>query len=208
MLAFLEVVSGAKVGQRILIKEGNCVLGRSKEAIIRIPSSRVSRKHCVFIWRKNQLFVEDQGSMNGTLVNGVAIQKQTLLREGDNLSVGPVVFKIVIPTSVVEPIRGPSSSKPVPPSDSDILSVLEPKTMEDIDVESGDDIFALQDDESQNTVKPKPRRNKTQVGSNEFKEVNGDVIPPLPDDEDLSLKLGDGKDLRDILSQLESLEED
>lgn len=207
MHAFLEVVSGAKVGQRILVKDGESVLGRSKDAVIRIPSSRVSRKHCTFTWRKNQLLVQDLGSMNGTLLNGVTIQKQTLLRENDQITVGPVVFKVVIPTMTVAP---PVKAVPPPISavdDSFNLDVLEePKTTGDVALD--DDIFGVLDNESQNTQKPKPRKSKTEVGSNEFKEVNSEVIPPLSNDAELSLHLSEGKDLRDILSQLDSFHDE
>ena len=71
------------------------VLGRSLDCELAIVSPHVSRRHAqLTIGEGDQLFVEDLGSSNGTVVNGKLVQGKTPLRHEDELRFHDVVFRI------------------------------------------------------------------------------------------------------------------
>jgi pSer/pThr/pTyr-binding forkhead associated (FHA) protein len=63
------------------------VLGRGKEADLRIDDPNVSRKHAAVYWNNGRLMLDDLGSTNGTLVNGYPVTS-TVLRPGDVVALG------------------------------------------------------------------------------------------------------------------------
>ena len=72
------------------------VIGRSREAALKVRTTVVSRKHCEVYEDGGQLFVRDMGSANGTFVNNVRIDEDTQLASGDLLSVGPVTLRTIL----------------------------------------------------------------------------------------------------------------
>ena len=75
------------------------VVGRSKKSDIRVQDARVSTKHCTYsrqLLRNGDVAVsiEDQGSSNGTFVNGRKLVKwrKRQLHNGDEVSAN--VFKV------------------------------------------------------------------------------------------------------------------
>ena len=53
-----------------------------------IPDMQVSQRHCLLQSRNEQFAVVDLGSLNGTFVNKVRIDKETLLKDGDEVRMG------------------------------------------------------------------------------------------------------------------------
>lgn len=76
---------------------GVLVLGRSKDCEIVLASGQASRRHAQVEHHQGQLFVEDLGSVNGTLVNDVRIEARTELAAGDLISVTGIVFEVIGP---------------------------------------------------------------------------------------------------------------
>ncbi|MEH6542852.1 MAG: FHA domain-containing protein [Porticoccaceae bacterium] len=70
-------------------------LGRAIECEITLPRSYISRNHARIALEGGVLFVEDLGSSNGTLVNGVKTTGQQTLYHGDELRFKDVVFRVV-----------------------------------------------------------------------------------------------------------------
>jgi len=69
-------------------------LGRTARADFIVDAALVSRLHCrLTADPSDQLFVEDLGSTNGTLVNGARIDR-AVLAPGDTLQVGRVTFVV------------------------------------------------------------------------------------------------------------------
>jgi ABC transport system ATP-binding/permease protein len=67
-------------------------LGRTSRADFIVDAALVSRVHCRLMTdSSNELVVEDLGSANGTLVNGMKIDR-AVLKPGDRLTVGRVEF--------------------------------------------------------------------------------------------------------------------
>jgi pSer/pThr/pTyr-binding forkhead associated (FHA) protein len=56
----------------------------------------ISRHHCALIVEGSTVAVRDFGSKNGTYVNGQRIGGETVLTPGDQLSIGPLRFEVVI----------------------------------------------------------------------------------------------------------------
>ncbi len=77
------------------IHEGKTTIGRNGECGIQIKLGVVSRRHCQVIVRKDKVKVRDLGSSNGTFVNNRRIQEVTI-GAGETLTVGPVIFTVVI----------------------------------------------------------------------------------------------------------------
>lgn len=92
--ARLIVVVGDNVGHAFSLAE-SCVIGRG-DVPIRISSDDVSRRHAEVFREGGAYFVRDMGSMNGTLVNGVAIEGRRALAEGDKVQVGTTILRFAL----------------------------------------------------------------------------------------------------------------
>lgn len=66
---------------------GPWTIGRSKSNTVVIPDPYVSRHHAWISRRDGSFYLEDLGSSNGTLLNGIHIDREPL-RNGDELSFG------------------------------------------------------------------------------------------------------------------------
>lgn len=69
------------------------VIGRSDTADLVLPDAGVSRKHAVLERRSEGWFIRDNGSANGTLVNGVA-REEAAFGPGDVAMVGKFSIRI------------------------------------------------------------------------------------------------------------------
>ena len=80
-------------GKRTLaVCHGRSLIGRSREADVRINEREVSRLHAL-IWREaGQDWVADLGSANGTSMNGALLNSGSSIRDGDVLAFGPAAF--------------------------------------------------------------------------------------------------------------------
>jgi PAS domain-containing protein len=91
----LMVVAGPNRGAAYSVQEsGETSIGRQSGNTVVLASSRVSKKHCVLVTSNGKLVVHDQGSSNGTFVNGV-LAKEKNLKSGDRISVGEFVFEVI-----------------------------------------------------------------------------------------------------------------
>lgn len=101
----LTVVAGPDRGKSYAVHEGETSMGRQSGNVIVLSSSKVSKKHCRLVLNSDQAVVEDQGSSNGTFVNGVLTRSREL-RHGDRIGVGEFVLEFTqSKSSNVIPIR-------------------------------------------------------------------------------------------------------
>jgi len=93
---FVIVISGPLKGQSyFVISKTPLLIGRSEEANIRIDYDNFcSRKHALLFWENNRCVLKDLESTNGTFVNYERINKPTVIKEGDIISLGET--KIII----------------------------------------------------------------------------------------------------------------
>ena len=75
------------------IAPGESVLGSVAGNAIVLPVRGVSRRHALLTLGADGLILEDLGSKNGTLANGVRIQR-TRLEPGDEVRIGPVLLRL------------------------------------------------------------------------------------------------------------------
>ena len=80
------------------------VIGRDPGASITLNSHDVSRRHATFHLDGNVVQVEDLGSRNGTLVNGVRVQRQSIT-VGDKVRVGNAVFVLAYRDTVTDQVE-------------------------------------------------------------------------------------------------------
>jgi pSer/pThr/pTyr-binding forkhead associated (FHA) protein len=71
-------------------------IGRAPDNTALIPDHYVSAQHALLIWREGQWWLEDRGSKNGTLVNGVRIGTATIVSAGDVISIGRTQLRMEI----------------------------------------------------------------------------------------------------------------
>lgn len=90
----LTLIAGPNRGSSYAVSDGEISVGRQSGNTIVLPSSKVSKRHCVFIAAGSEISVKDMGSSNGTFVNGV-LTKVRKLKAGDRVSVGEYVLELV-----------------------------------------------------------------------------------------------------------------
>ncbi len=96
----LVVISGPNRGSSYVVKEGELSIGRQSGNSVVLPSSKVSKRHCVIVLTGREVVIKDQGSSNGTFVNG-ALTKLRKIMPGDRISVGEYVLELVEPVKRV-----------------------------------------------------------------------------------------------------------
>lgn len=82
----VRVVSGASKGRVVPLQPANLPLtiGRDPENVIVLEHTAISRFHCRITCEKDQYFIQDLGSTNGTYLNGRGITRERL-SPGDEL---------------------------------------------------------------------------------------------------------------------------
>lgn len=91
-LAMLWVKEGPRRGKFYPIRHGT-VMGR-KEGNLILDDPKVSGSHAKFTMEKDDFFIWDFGSANGTYVNGKKIREATLLEENDLVKIGDTFFVV------------------------------------------------------------------------------------------------------------------
>ena len=91
----LVEIYGPSLGRTVLLEGSIATLGRAADCDLVLELDNVSRQHCAVHARGDKLFVRDAGSTNGTFVNDDELKGERLLRAGDILRLGSVVFKFL-----------------------------------------------------------------------------------------------------------------
>jgi len=90
--AQLTVISGPNAGRAHLLREGETLIGRGKEAHIAVDDAGASRLHArIFLAEDGRYLLEDIGSRNGTFANGTRVDGIRELASGDRIHIGPNV---------------------------------------------------------------------------------------------------------------------
>jgi hypothetical protein len=69
-------------------------LGRAPTNTIIINDVFASSEHALITWRGSQWWLEDRGSVNGTLLNGERLQEATVVSTGDVISIGQIDLRL------------------------------------------------------------------------------------------------------------------
>lgn len=90
----LVAVSGPYTGQSFPLSHVPATIGRAAERDIPLPAdTSVSRSHARVTYADGRHFIADDGSSNGTFVNGGRISDPRLLSSGDTISLAETAFR-------------------------------------------------------------------------------------------------------------------
>ena len=78
---------GGRAGESYGIEGERMTIGRSPDAGVFLDDVTVSRNHALLVRRRDGLYIDDLGSLNGTYVNRRRIESHRL-QNGDELQVG------------------------------------------------------------------------------------------------------------------------
>jgi pSer/pThr/pTyr-binding forkhead associated (FHA) protein len=78
---------GGRAGEIFSVGGERMAIGRSPEAEVFLDDVTVSRNHALLVRRRDGLYIDDLGSLNGTYVNRRRIESHKLV-DGDELQVG------------------------------------------------------------------------------------------------------------------------
>lgn len=92
----LQALSNELNGQEINI-DHSMTVGRQQGCDIVLQSSAVSRQHAVFSLQDGGLWLKDLGSSNGTFVNDLRIENETLLKDEDIVQFANLRFLVLAP---------------------------------------------------------------------------------------------------------------
>jgi len=92
----LVVVKGRPEGMEIPLPMPQFLIGRDPRCNLRPSSDSVSKLHCAVVQRKEDVFVRDLKSSNGTFVNNDRIHGEVKVKDGDLIRVGPLVLAVKI----------------------------------------------------------------------------------------------------------------
>ena len=78
---------GGRSGETFAIEGDRLSIGRSPDAEVFLDDVTVSRNHALLVRRRDGLYIDDLGSLNGTYVNRRRIESHELV-DGDELQIG------------------------------------------------------------------------------------------------------------------------
>lgn len=77
------------------------VIGRRRDCDYQLCHASVSRHHCCFLLKGEEVWIQDLESTNGTCVNGKRLEVPQALQEGDQISLDSFSFQVsfaLVPT--------------------------------------------------------------------------------------------------------------
>ncbi|MEP7336469.1 MAG: PrsW family glutamic-type intramembrane protease [Acidobacteriota bacterium] len=101
----LIIQNGTNSGVQLHLEQGWLVLGRGEESVVRFVEPSVSTRHAIISTEHNEFFVLDQGSTNGTFLNGERVQTARL-SHGDVIELGPFGPRLHVVIDTHAPVSG------------------------------------------------------------------------------------------------------
>lgn len=96
IVAVLVTYSWKPEGQIFPVREGRNYLGRDPECEICIPNdTQMTSRHATIIYRGRDFWIDDEKSMNGTVVDGENIEEKQRLPDGAAIRTGATVWRFV-----------------------------------------------------------------------------------------------------------------
>ena len=89
----LTIAEGKGRGQRFEFEATDVTIGRGVENDVVLNDAGVSRNHARIKQQGPAWILSDNGSSNGTELNGAVVEQPTALRTGDRIGVGPITFR-------------------------------------------------------------------------------------------------------------------
>lgn len=93
-MAKLLVIEGKNKGESFELKAEKIFIGRESSSEITINDASVSRRHCMIEKQDNIFYINDLGSLNGVLINGIKAQGFALCH-GDKIQIGDFTLRFL-----------------------------------------------------------------------------------------------------------------
>lgn len=108
LLILHDKVSGER-WERPLTQEV-LTIGRDPECELTLPDRQISRRHATILHREDHYIVRDEGSRNGTFLNGMLVSRPQRLRDGDEIALASRFGIIFVASEATAPLyrRGPT----------------------------------------------------------------------------------------------------
>ena len=78
---------GGRAGESFTVDRDRMSIGRTPDAAVFLDDVTVSRNHALIVRRRDGLYIDDLGSLNGTYVNRQRVDSRRL-EDGDELQIG------------------------------------------------------------------------------------------------------------------------
>ncbi|WP_313033893.1 FHA domain-containing protein [Acinetobacter sp.] len=177
----IQAITGELTGQEISI-DRDMLVGRHQSADIVLQAGEISRKHAAFLLKDQALWVQDLNSSNGTFVNDLRIEHETLLKEGDIVQFAGLKFSVLAPPKDI----APALTETVPASEQPSEAVAVSETAATVSVEPETKTVAQQMNDQ---GMPELTERDSSVNVTRDGMPQGVAIPkpaPIPEDVDLS----------------------
>lgn len=86
--ALLIINPGGSDSARVLINSDITTVGRHPRTDVFLDDITVSRNHAKFVREGRDIYLEDQGSLNGTYVNRKLVDSRVRLQQDDEIQIG------------------------------------------------------------------------------------------------------------------------
>ena len=120
----IQAITGELTGQEISI-DRDMLVGRHQSADIVLQAGEISRKHAAFLLKDQALWLQDLNSSNGTFVNDVRIEYETLLKEGDIIQFAGLKFSVLAPAKDIVPALTETEIVPTSEQPSEAVAASE-----------------------------------------------------------------------------------
>ena len=104
-LPVLIAQTGKLNGSRWVLEGDQVLIGRGPECDLVVADRQVSRQHARIRRTGGGFMLEDLGSKNGTHLNGVPIEREILLQDGDIIQIALVLRLVFVGTEDTVPLR-------------------------------------------------------------------------------------------------------
>ncbi|MGD8372446.1 MAG: ATP-binding protein [Syntrophobacterales bacterium] len=109
----LLIIKGPGEGQAYPLDDDEVIIGRDASCQVSLDDRTLSRQHAKIMRHDGVLTIEDLGSVNGILVNGVRVSKSDL-KEDDRLTLGNVELRLRQAVGMAAPAKKPSPPTAAP----------------------------------------------------------------------------------------------
>ena len=91
LLNSIFITRGKDVGKSFTVTNSKTTIGRGRESTIRLTDEEVSRLHCSVEIVSSVAYLADEGSVNGTFLNGEKVTRAPISK-GDSIRIGKTEF--------------------------------------------------------------------------------------------------------------------
>jgi len=96
----LQAITGEITGQEISV-DRDMLVGRHQDADVLLQAAEISRRHAALLLKDQLLWVQDLNSSNGTFINGIRIEQEKQLHDGDIVQFASFKFSVLAPAKEI-----------------------------------------------------------------------------------------------------------